>query len=147
MTTIPDLRLKSRLYYYAGHVTSVYDGDTFTADVDLGLGLWRRDQIIRLWKVNAPEVRGASRVEGLRVRDFVRGLILDRDKGLAKLHGLVQSGLRSPEGPDEMGVLRRKAAQFLAAKEVKVCLHPSRHMAIAGNEVRKDDVVPVIFNV
>lgn len=79
MTTVTNPRIKAKLYHYAAHVTQVYDGDTFTVDVDLGLGLWRRGQVIRLWKVNAPEVRGASRAEGVRARDFVRGLIDDKD--------------------------------------------------------------------
>lgn len=78
MTTLSDIRLRSKLYYYAGLVTSVYDGDTFKVDIDVGLGIWRRSQIIRLWKVNTPEVRGADRERGLEVRDFVAGLILDR---------------------------------------------------------------------
>jgi len=78
MTSLPDLRLQSKLYYYAGHVTSVYDGDTFTVDLDIGLGIWRRSQTIRLWKVNTPELRGADREKGLEARDFVAALILDK---------------------------------------------------------------------
>ena len=73
------LKSKARLYHYTAHVTAVYDGDTVTVDVDLGLGLWRQGQTIRLWKVDTPELRGPEREEGLRVRDFVRDLILDRD--------------------------------------------------------------------
>jgi micrococcal nuclease len=78
VSTIADIRLRSKLYYYAATVTDVYDGDTFTVDIDLGLGLWRRGQRIRLWKVNTPEVRGAEREHGLAVRDYVRSLILER---------------------------------------------------------------------
>jgi micrococcal nuclease len=78
MPTIGDLRLGSKLYYYAATVTDVYDGDTFTVDMDLGLGMGRRGQRIRLWKVNAPEVRGAEREQGLAVRDYVRALILEK---------------------------------------------------------------------
>jgi micrococcal nuclease len=72
------VRLRSRLYYYAAHVTSVYDGDTLTVDVDLGMGVWRHNQTIRLWKVNTPEVRGPEREQGLKVRDFVRSQLLDK---------------------------------------------------------------------
>lgn len=79
MTKIANIRLKSKLYYYAAHVTAVYDGDTFTVDIDLGLGIWRRGEKIRLWKVNAPEVRGDESATGKEVRDFVRGLILEKD--------------------------------------------------------------------
>ncbi|HMN30244.1 MAG TPA: hypothetical protein PKE45_18975 [Caldilineaceae bacterium] len=78
MSTIADLRLKSKLYFYAAHVTDVYDGDTITADLDLGLGLWQHGQRIRFWKINAPEVTGPTRTQGLAVRDYVRSLLLDR---------------------------------------------------------------------
>jgi micrococcal nuclease len=72
------LRFRSNLYYYAALVTSVYDGDTLTVDLDLGLGIWRHGLAIRLWKVNTPEVSGAERDQGLVVRDYVRGLLLDK---------------------------------------------------------------------
>lgn len=75
MTTI---RVKSELYHYAAVVTDVYDGDTITVDMDLGLGIWRKGQKIRFWKVNTPELRGADRVVGLQVRDFVREMLLNK---------------------------------------------------------------------
>lgn len=78
-TSEEHLRIRSKLYYYAARVTDVYDGDTCTVDVDLGLGIWKHNQTIRLWKVNTPEVRGAERERGLAVRDFVRDYILDQD--------------------------------------------------------------------
>lgn len=76
MSTQNDIRVTSKLYYYAADVTDVYDGDTITVNLNLGLGIWRNGQTIRLWKVDTPEVRGATRAEGLRVRDMVRDLIL-----------------------------------------------------------------------
>ncbi len=79
MSTHSALKLKSRLYYYAAHVIDVYDGDTITVNLDLGMGVWRHNQRIRFWKINTPEVRGPEREEGLRVRDFVRDLLLDKD--------------------------------------------------------------------
>ena len=54
----------------ASTLMDVYDGDTITVDVDLGMGLSRNRQSIRLWKVNTPEVRGASKEEGKAVRDW-----------------------------------------------------------------------------
>lgn len=74
-----DLKVKSKLYHYISHVTDVYDGDTITVDIDMGMGIWQRDVRIRLWRVNTSEVRGEEREQGLATRDFVRGLILDRD--------------------------------------------------------------------
>lgn len=63
------------LYRYAATVTNVYDGDTITATVDLGLNLHLHDRKIRLWGINTPEVRGPQRPQGLPVADHVRSLI------------------------------------------------------------------------
>lgn len=78
MNTHEDVRLDSKLYHYAADVTKVYDGDTITVNLDLGMGIWRNGQTIRLWKINTPEVRGSEREEGIRVRDMVRDLILNK---------------------------------------------------------------------
>lgn len=78
MSALANLKSKSKLYYYVAQVTAVYDGDTITVDLDLGLGLWRHAQTIRLWRVNTPEVKGPEKERGFQVRDFVRNLILDK---------------------------------------------------------------------
>jgi micrococcal nuclease len=44
-------------YTYAADVIYVHDGDTLSADLDLGLGIWSRGQKIRLRGINAPELR------------------------------------------------------------------------------------------
>lgn len=74
-----DLKVKSKLYHYIAHVTDVYDGDTITVDIDMGMSIWQRGVRIRLWRVNTSELRGSEREAGLAVRDFVRNLILERD--------------------------------------------------------------------
>jgi micrococcal nuclease len=66
------------LYEYVGRVTNVYDGDTFTIDIDLGFGIVLTGQKIRLRGVNTPEVRGEERDRGLIARDFVRDQILGK---------------------------------------------------------------------
>lgn len=75
---ILDLKQHAQLYHYVAHVVDVYDGDTITVDMDLGLGLWRRDQTIRLWKINTAEVRGEEKERGKVTRDLVAELILDK---------------------------------------------------------------------
>lgn len=71
--------MQNVLYQYKAMVTSVYDGDTCTVDIDLGLHTWVRGEKIRLMRINAPEVRGKSRTKGLRSRDYLRELILDKE--------------------------------------------------------------------
>ena len=60
------------MYEYNAVVVGVYDGDTITVDVDLGLHAWVRGEKLRLYGINAPEVRGSERQEGLRSRDWLR---------------------------------------------------------------------------
>lgn len=63
------------LYHYRALVDYVYDGDTCTVDIDLGLATWVRGEKLRLHRINAPEVSGAERPAGLRSRDALRELI------------------------------------------------------------------------
>lgn len=63
------------LYNYKANVISVYDGDTITVDIDLGLNVFIRDEKLRLNRINAPELKGEDREAGLRSRDFLRDKI------------------------------------------------------------------------
>jgi micrococcal nuclease len=60
-------------------VVSVYDGDTITVDIDLGLKTFVKKEKIRFFRINAPELRGAERKRGLESRDFLRGILADKD--------------------------------------------------------------------
>jgi len=60
------------MYEYRAFVRRVYDGDTITVDIDLGFNIITKNQKIRLLGINAPEIRGNSRKEGLKSRDFLR---------------------------------------------------------------------------
>ena len=68
----------SQLHRYKAKVTKVYDGDTITVDIDLGLDSWHHGMQIRLAEIDTPEVRGAEKIEGIKVRDLVRELILGK---------------------------------------------------------------------
>lgn len=56
---------------YEAQVVSVYDGDTITAKVYLGLDVYKVEKV-RLYGLDAPEVRGEERVDGLKSRDALR---------------------------------------------------------------------------
>lgn len=71
--------METSLYHYRAVIREVYDGDTCTVDIDLGLGSWVHGEKIRLYRINAPEVRGPERPAGLRSRDFLRGKILGKE--------------------------------------------------------------------
>tara|TARA_A100001037_G_C15083783_1_gene605582 strand:+ start:654 stop:974 length:321 start_codon:yes stop_codon:yes gene_type:complete len=67
------------MYEYRAKIISVYDGDTVTADIDLGFEVWLHAQRLRLLNVNTPEVRGKSKKEGIVSRDALRERILDKE--------------------------------------------------------------------
>ena len=67
------------LYQYKAKVMSVYDGDTVRVDIDLGLKTWIKNESIRLNRINAPEVRGSEKAQGLKSRDFLRKWILKKE--------------------------------------------------------------------
>ena len=60
---------------YSAYVTNVYDGDTITADIDLGFGVLLTKQKLRLADIRAPEIRGENREAGLVTRDALRSRI------------------------------------------------------------------------
>jgi micrococcal nuclease len=71
--------MEKNLYHYKAFVTGVYDGDTCTVDIDLGLHVWTRGEKIRLNRINAPEVRGPEKEKGILSRDFLRNKILNKE--------------------------------------------------------------------
>lgn len=71
--------MQENLYYYKARVISVYDGDTVRVDVDLGFKSWIHNEKLRLARIDAPELRGDERPEGLLSRDFLRELILGKE--------------------------------------------------------------------
>ena len=66
------------MYEYRAFVRKVYDGDTITCDIDLGFEILFKNQKLRLYGINTPEVRGPTRPEGLKVRDLVRSRISNK---------------------------------------------------------------------
>lgn len=63
--------IKEPSYVYKARVVSIYDADTFRANVDLGFGVWQHNEPLRLARIDAPELRGSEREEGLISRDWL----------------------------------------------------------------------------
>lgn len=67
------------MYIYNAHVVSVYDGDTITVDIDLGFDTTLKNQKIRLYGINCPEMKGLNKALGVISRDALRTRILGKD--------------------------------------------------------------------
>ena len=65
-------------YVYHAEVDGVYDGDTVMVNIDLGFHTWRMGEKLRLHGIDAPEVRGKTRAEGLLSRDWLRSQVLGK---------------------------------------------------------------------
>lgn len=62
-------------YTYRATVTGIYDADTITVDVDLGMHVNLAGEKMRLFGIDAPEVRGAERPDGIAARDYLREIL------------------------------------------------------------------------
>ena len=51
------------MFEYKCKVTKVVDGDTVDVDIDLGFGVWLRDQRVRLYGIDTPESRTSDPFE------------------------------------------------------------------------------------
>ena len=65
-------------YTYLAQIVRVIDGDTVVANIDLGFNTWRRDERLRLARIDAPKVRGGERSLGLSAKDWLRTQIKDQ---------------------------------------------------------------------
>ena len=62
------------MYDYRAKIVKVVDGDTVDVDIDLGFGVWLKDERVRLVGVDTPESRTRDLVEkafGLAAKQFV----------------------------------------------------------------------------
>jgi len=69
------------MFEYSANVVSVYDGDTFHADLDLGFDIWHRNADFRMYGINAPELTASDPVvkaAAFAARDALRVLILGK---------------------------------------------------------------------
>ena len=66
-------------YIYKATVDSIYDGDTLTCTIDCGFGVYLSKQKVRLYGLNAPEMRGDEKEEGKTSRDAIREKILGKE--------------------------------------------------------------------
>ena len=70
------------MHEYRAIITKVYDGDTLTAEVDLGFKLWAKKIKLRLIGIDTPEIRTKDLEEkalAIKARDRVRELCLGKE--------------------------------------------------------------------
>lgn len=68
------------LYLYKARYRSAYDADTIRFDIDLGCSTWRHNESVRLAYVDAWEVRGPERDQGVKARAWVQRILQEQEE-------------------------------------------------------------------
>jgi len=66
------------MYEYRAKLIKVVDGDTVDVDIDLGFGVWLKDERVRIMGIDTPESRTRDKVEkvfGLASKDRLKELL------------------------------------------------------------------------
>ena len=78
------------MYEYRCEVVRIIDGDTIRVDVDLGFGIWSRNETVRLYGIDTPESRTRDLEEkkyGLAAKQFLTNMLDDSGGIKLKSHG------------------------------------------------------------
>jgi endonuclease YncB( thermonuclease family) len=62
-------------YWYEVRIKGIYDADTQTFDFLLGMDIILKDQVVRLWGIDAWELRGPEKPKGVEALAFAKGLL------------------------------------------------------------------------
>ena len=69
------------MFEYRVKVVKVVDGDTVDIDIDLGFGVWLRNERVRLYGIDTPESRTRDKIEkiyGLASKNFLKRFCDDK---------------------------------------------------------------------
>ena len=92
------------MYEYNTKIISLYDGDTVRADIDLGFGLWIKNQPIRIYGIDSPELSTdagkAARVFSSSILAVGSSVILTTHKDDKEKYGRYLGKITLPDGSD-----------------------------------------------
>jgi micrococcal nuclease len=66
------------MYEYKATITNIVDGDTVDVDIDLGFGIWMKDERVRIMGIDTPESRTRDKVEkifGLASKERLKSIL------------------------------------------------------------------------
>ena len=66
------------MYEYRAKIVRVIDGDTVDVDIDLGFGIWMKNERVRIMGIDTPESRTRDKVEkkfGLAAKEKLKSLL------------------------------------------------------------------------
>ena len=92
------------MFDYRAKIVSVYDGDTCRADIDCGFGVVLKNQSLRVYGIDSPEI---GTVAGNNAREFARTLMpaslavqIQTFKDAKEKYGRYLAKITLPDGTD-----------------------------------------------
>ena len=128
------------MYEYRVTVVKVIDGDTVDVDIDLGFGVWIKDERVRIMGIDTPESRTRDKEEK------VFGLAAKaRLKELLSKNAILKTQINK-DGEDMKGKFGRILGDFIVEEEGKEDTLVTKVMIEEGHAVEywgqsKDDIV------
>ena len=95
------------MYEYKAKLLKVIDGDTVDVDIDLGFGVWLRNERVRIMGIDTPESRTRNKIEKLFGKAASKRL-----KELLNTKDLVLKTFKGRGGEDAKGKFGRILGDF-----------------------------------
>jgi len=102
------------VYEYRANLIKVVDGDTVDVDIDLGFGVWLKDERVRIAGIDTPESRTSDKVEklfGLAAKKRVQELLAEK---------VVLKTFAAKDGEDMKGKFGRILGDFYVGNDKKL---------------------------
>ena len=124
------------MYRYKVNIVKVVDGDTVDIDIDLGFGVWMKDERVRVMGIDTPESRTSDKVEkvfGLAAKDRLKELIPEGSIQVLKTEV-------DRDGEDAKGKFGRILGDFIVEGERITDILVSEGHAVEYHGQSKDDI-------
>ena len=124
------------MYEYKCKVLKVVDGDTVDVDIDLGFGIWLRNERVRLKGIDTPESRTRDLVEkkfGLAAKSRLKQMVGKGEKVILKTYA-------DKDGQDMKGKFGRILGDFAYKETTVVNQLIAEGHGVAYHGQSKDDI-------
>jgi micrococcal nuclease len=124
------------MYEYRATINRVVDGDTVDIDIDLGFGIWMKDERVRVMGIDTPESRTSDKVEkifGFAAKDRLKELIPEGSTQILKTEV-------DRDGEDAKGKFGRILGDFIVDGERITDILVSEGHAVEYHGQSKDDI-------
>lgn len=122
------------MYEYKVNIIKIVDGDTVDVDIDLGFGMWIKDERVRMMGIDTPESRTRDKVEkkfGLASKERLKSML--GKKGVLKTQV-------NKKGEDMKGKFGRILGDFVVDDKMATEILVEEGYAVAYFGGSKDEV-------